>query len=397
MTYTLANANGTSVAGRVHIEVRERPDPSRDAEVTGQLDAQARFSRQAASAQIANVLRHLEAVRSGQGNGSIGISLSPDDRRGPGFDPTRDSMVEELRRATAPPVRAGQDAAAGRSSVPSDGPVNVWVGGAMDLGRRREQAERAGFKFTTSGLSAGVDSSLSDRLTIGAGVGYGRDEAKIGDNGTKSDGQSVSIFGYGSYHPSRTTFLDGVLGVGRVSFDNSRFVTTTGGMVESQRQGDQAFGAISAGYEYRGSRLFVSPYGRIEFSWSDLNAYTETGDETFALRVAKQKIRDLTASVGVHGSYLFELKDGDLSPTFRLEYRQRLQSADSALITYADWGDSPQYTAKVKGYDESNVILGLGAEWRAISGWHAFVDGETTVLNGKGYSTRVRAGGATKF
>jgi len=396
-TFSLANAAGTSAPARVLIEVRERPNPARDAEVLGQLDAQAREAREAAGAQISNVIRRLESLREGNGKGrAFGISLIGDTDRGPGYDPVREQIADELRKATAPTGR--QALADPMTAAPSleSSPVNVWVGGAIELGKRRDQS-RAGFKFATSGLSGGVDTALTSKLTIGAGVGYGQDTSKVGENGTKSESRNVAVFGYGSYHPSRATFVDGVFGVGRLDFDAQRYVTETGGMVESQRQGSQIFGALSVGYEHRGPRLYVSPYGRIEFSYSDLNAFTETGDDTFALRFAKQKVKDLEAVIGLRSSYLFEMENGDLLPNLRLEYRKQLQSPGTATIAYSDWAASPSYTAKLADYDASALVVGLGAEWKAISGWTGFVEGETSIFNGKGHTVRLRAGGTTKF
>ena len=43
-------------------------------------------------------------------------------------------------------------------------------------------------------------------------------------------------------------FLEAVLGYAALSFNNTRFVTETGGFAEGERDGDKVFGSLGGGY-----------------------------------------------------------------------------------------------------------------------------------------------------
>ncbi|TPL36024.1 hypothetical protein [Mesorhizobium sp. B2-4-6] len=61
--YTLSNASGSSLPGTVTFTVIARPDPSRDPEVIGLLDAQAQSAERFAKSQITNFRDRLEQLQ----------------------------------------------------------------------------------------------------------------------------------------------------------------------------------------------------------------------------------------------------------------------------------------------------------------------------------------------
>ena len=77
----------------------------------------------------------------------------------------------------------------------------VWTAGAVDWGRRDAQGQRD-YRFSTSGVSAGVDMAMSDRWVAGVGLGYGDgwggvkipDEWRVDEsNGAPTDGQNQEM------------------------------------------------------------------------------------------------------------------------------------------------------------------------------------------------------------
>ena len=79
-----------------------------------------------------------------------------------------------------------------------------------------------------------VAGRISEQLVVGAGVGYGRDATDIGIDGSNSRSNSTAIAVYGSYQPTPNTYIDGVLGYGRLNFSSERFVTPVSDFARSQ-------------------------------------------------------------------------------------------------------------------------------------------------------------------
>lgn len=404
--FTLRNAYATSAPGVVRLTVKERPDPSRDPEVTGLVNAQTQAAYRFSSAQMTNALRRLEQLH-GQGprRNHVGLTLVPMDQLDtiPGENEAMRNMRDYMMRAgmveygpngEARPAEAEPRAAAGNSA---DGRMAWWMEGAVDLGFHRRNGVREGFDFTTDGVTVGADARIGDKLTVGAGAGYGRDSSDVGVNGTSSEGEAYSGFLYASWQPRERVFVDGVLGMTSMSFDAQRYVTETGELLASERDGQQVFGALSAGLEFRGRRLHWSPYGRVEFADVTLDGFREVGDDLWALEFAEQNSSQVRAALGVHGDYLFSYRTGDLKPSFRVEYLHDLKNGGTAGVRYADWTESPDYMIELAPYDDRNLRLGAGLAWEAIDGTRFGLEYESTVMNSTAQSGRWRIEFSKKF
>ncbi|MGH1560941.1 autotransporter outer membrane beta-barrel domain-containing protein [Caulobacter segnis] len=157
------------------------------------------------------------------------------------------------------------------------------MSGAADFGSRDASSAQKGFRFTTDGLTAGVDYRLSPSLAVGAGLGYAHDSSRVGHDGTKSqaDGYSASL--YASYQPAEKVFIDALAGYGALDYKTRRYVTATGEFARGGRDGDQLFAAMTASLEHRRGPLMISPYGRVGVTRSQLDRFSETGGGPYAL------------------------------------------------------------------------------------------------------------------
>ena len=404
--YTLRNAFAVSEPGLVRLTVKERPDPSRDPEVTGLINAQTQAAYRFGSAQTTNVLRRLEQLHDGgPTRNSINLSLVPmnEDARPWENDAQRERRTYMEQAGMLVPAPAGTPATSRKKCVAvtgqeqGEGPrVGLWAEGVLDLGFNRKSENRAGIDFSTDGITVGVDTRVNEKLAIGAGVGYGRDESDIGVKGTASSADAYSAFAYASWLPRKNLFVDGVLGFSSMDFDAVRFVTQTGGFLSSNRHGHQWFGSIAAGYESRG-RLHWSPYGRVEFSDVTLRSFREYGDDIWALDFKQQNSSQVRAALGVHGDYPIQYRSGVLKPRFRVEYLHDLKNGGAAGVTYADWAASPLYQIELARYDDRNLRLGLGLLWEGVDGVAVGFEYDGTVLNDTAQQGRLRLDFSIKY
>jgi uncharacterized protein YhjY with autotransporter beta-barrel domain len=240
----------------------------------------------------------------------------------------------------------------------------VWTAGAVDFGLHRNTAGQSGFHFTTSGLSAGADYRVSDKLTLGAGAGYAHDQSKVGDDGSKVTGEDYVGAVYGDYRPGKNAFVDAVIGYGALSFDSRRWVAADGTYAEGSRHGSQTFASIAAGYDYRDGPLWISTFGRLDALRGSLDGYVETepGGGTGALSFERQTLSTLTSTLGIHGAYATRTSAGLWSPHWRVEYKHDFQGAGRAALQYADALDGPFYSRAADASIQDRYLVGVGTD-----------------------------------
>ncbi|RWB20854.1 MAG: autotransporter domain-containing protein [Mesorhizobium sp.] len=373
VTFTLSNAYATSAVTAITIEVVERPDPTLDSEVMGILNAQTAATRRFATSQIGNFQQRLEGLHdSDDGQGPTdslafvqGIVLSFDSTCGEsdlvpqGESCGRNQATDQnwpFKSYLDDNTTAGTPGSFGSGSF-GHSKVTIWTGGSINIGDR-DGAD--GFKFQTTGLSAGVDYRFTRDLALGVGVGYGRDDSDIGDNGSRSTGKSYTAGVYASYHPGQTFFIDGLAGYQWLSFDSQRYLTSGGGFVTGERDGGQWFASVSAGGKYRVENWLISPYARLDVARATLDAFTEDGDPASALHYGEQDISTTTGNLGLTLNYKYPVSFGVVSPQLRLEYQHDFQGDSEITMNYADMFGGPFYRTSIDGMGRDRFMLGLG-------------------------------------
>ncbi|HEY4145790.1 putative Ig domain-containing protein [Pinirhizobacter sp.] len=401
VSYTLTNAYATSDPGTVSINVTLRSDPSKNAEVLGVLDAQADSARRMALGQINNFQRRLEALHSGSlggfsngvtfssasslsangmprsgmpgssvsGNGMFGSSM-PGDRRisGPyaGDDEGNGLFVAPAgpRSDAAPNQGAGNSASNG-----SPGGLSVWTGGAVNFGKMLPGSSDDGIDFTTSGLSMGADKQVTEKLALGAGLGYGHDVSDIGQHTSRSTVDSYNVALYGSYRPAEAFYADALVGYQWLSFDARRYVTDNGNTVHGSRDGKQWFASFSTGYQHSAQGMMLTPYGRLDIARANLEGYTETGDAIYSLKYQGQDVNTSTATVGVLAQWSAKRDYGTWAPQLRAEFGHDLQGSSQASMRYADLLNGPTYQATLQSQSRNHTMLGAGVALQTLHGW----------------------------
>ncbi len=323
-----------------------RLDPTLDPDVQGLVAAQAAAARRFAGAQIGNIMQHLEGLH--------------DD-----FDPCAVNIGINLSTATAAarPLsdQVGPNAAAAPATpaeqvarrMPSEqcnkkdrwwAPIfALWAGGSIRLGSTSVNGLSVDNRFSTSGVTAGVDLRVMDKLIVGGAFGYGSDHTDIGSFGTRTDGRSLSGIVYASYQPFRSWFLDGMVGYGYLSFDNHRFVTLDSSSVAGARTGGSWFGSLGISTEIRLDPWKFMPYLRAEFMTASLNSYSEQGPTNQALTFGTTSFGSTSAVIGLRTFYEIPTAWGMLTPTLRTEYRHELDGGVNQPMYYTDIGPGITY------------------------------------------------------
>ncbi|WP_182913265.1 putative Ig domain-containing protein [Xanthomonas vasicola] len=378
--FTLSNAFATSAPASVVFTIAPRRDPSVDAEVRGLIDAQSESTRRFARAQIDNFQRRLEATHRGGVSFTNAVSFQPTSHcrqadRGISAQPCSPDTQEadnDFRDAPAVTSTTG-------SSAQTQGDLGLWVGGAIRSGSLNRQTNSNGVDFQTDGLSVGADYRVAQSLTIGAGLGWGRDDSDVGSNGSHSKATAYTMALYASFHPGKAFFFDTLVGYQLLSYDLRRFVTDDSSLAEGNRDGKQWIASLSTGADLQRGTLQITPYARVDVARATLDGYVEEGVAPFALRYADMDVATTTGNLGLRLEWRREVAWGRLTPQLRVEYQRDFQGRGDATLSYADLTGGPFYRTAQSAFDRNRLMVGIGA----------------ALLTGQGLSTRLEYRGIT--
>ncbi|MBV6814665.1 putative Ig domain-containing protein [Xanthomonas campestris pv. passiflorae] len=360
--FTLSNAFATSAPATVVFNIAPRRDPSVDAEVRGLIDAQSESTRRFARAQIDNFQRRLEATHRGGGSFTNAVSFQPTSHcrqaeRGISAQPCSPDTQDagnDFRDAPAVASSTG-------SSAQTQGDLGLWVGGAIRSGSLNRQANSNGVDFQTDGLSVGADYRVASSLAIGAGLGWGRDDSDVGNNGSHSKATAYTMALYASFHPGKAFFFDTLVGYQMLSYDLRRFVTDDSSLAEGNRDGKQWIASLSTGADLQRGTLQITPYARVDVARATLDGYAEQGVAPFALRYADMDVATTTGNLGLRLEWRREVAWGRLSPQLRVEYQRDFQGRGDAILSYADLTGGPFYRTAQSAFDRNRLMVGIGA------------------------------------
>ena len=437
-----------SSVGNVTVLIEGRPDPTKDpavkALVAAQMDAAVRFSQ----SQIANYGHHLESLHSRRQMRRLSQATGAPLVQTPGLDirnlpATAQSSLGLSPQSVAPqqlssgaPFPVGTAPAtlplssavaiAGADLGLSNNPLfalaiglaqnqsvdlgaltkafntngnqvaqdstSIWAEGMASWGVRGTAGSADMANFQSSGITLGMDRDINDQLTVGVGVGYAHDNANLGSDGTYNAAKGYSIALYASYLVGTNTFVEGLLGAGAADFESRRWVIPANEYAFGTRGGQQVFGSIGAGYEFRDRGRLLSPYGRLEFSTNKLAQSTETGAGNFALTYFEQTSSASQAVLGLRGESVHATPFGWVMPRARVEWRQDLQDTGSADIAYADQVAGTHYSIAPGSNRKGMLAWGIGSDFVMRDGWTLGLDYQLARVSAdeSSYAVRVR-------
>jgi len=401
--YGAAGVSDTSAT--VTVTITGRPDPLKDARVTGLVNVETAAVKRFGKAQIFNFQQRLESRHHVQFTSLAGNAPSPGTAPAPagGSTPGGRGYFNSWQPGTvlsysndpftllnspdqAGVVAGGQGTplsamlanlmtsaltgyslnlgsisnAVGGTQQDDDERLELWAAGNLRFGTRTQTGVET--RFSTDGVSIGADKRIRQNLTLGMGIGYARDKSDIGTDGTTSRSSGNSVAAYGSYLLASGGFIDGLIGYGKVNFDTNRYVSAVNDFAYASRKGEQVFGSLSLGYEYRKDGLLWSPYGRYDFSYDRLKEGTETGAGANALNYASQTARNSQLAFGMRTQSVHKASFGLVQPSARLEYQRGLERTGHTSISYADLM-ATRYDVAATTQNTNSMLLGLGSEF----------------------------------
>lgn len=298
-TYNGDASNDVSTSSAVTVTVNARPDPSADPDVRSSTDQQFRQTQRFVRSQIDNIGGRLDQLHfEGDSRGGMAVRISQVRPQlasalpfggvvAPATNET-DALADAAmgRSAVAQPVgtvAAGAAAASAAGTMQEEAPRwSNWASGDVSFGKQQPSGQ-VETRFTSQGLTVGMDGRFSDSLKLGAAFGFGWDNSRIGTNGSENDASNASLAFYGSWRAARQFYIDGIVGLGYGNINTTRYSTTGTVFLDGTRRTSQTFAAVIATWEGRIGTIEFAPYLRADGIWIHLSPYSETGSTTWAL------------------------------------------------------------------------------------------------------------------
>ena len=374
-TFTVQATDVNGNTGSRAYTFTSRPDPALDPDVQGLITAQVASAQRFAVAQNDNVSRHLETLHDQFKPCSVDFGAMPQ-LQAPvvSKDPWGPAYVTPPPGYGAPNYGAPNYGAPGRAPGSPDCALDwassmaVWTAGSFQFGNMTPNGLTDANKFMSSGLTAGVDIRMTDKLIVGAALGFGADRTDVGSNGSRSDGTSFSGTLYASLRLFQPLFVDANVGYGLLNYNNNRWVTDDSTMVSGKRTGAYWFGGVTASLELGRDAVKFAPYARADFISATLGDYSEQGSSAELLSYNKMSFNATSGSVGLRGSIDIPTDFGMLTPNARLEYRQTMQSAYDQSLYYTDLGSGSASTLSTPAGTYGSTTGTLGVRLRASGG-----------------------------
>ena len=240
----------------------------------------------------------------------------------------------------------------------------VWSEGNISFGRIGQQDGNLGQDIHSDGVTFGIDKRINDEKTIGFAISKSWQETEEGSNEANMDAAAISIMNYTSFKIEDKRFFEMVAGIGEMDIDLSRDVPS--GKNKGKRKGNQLFGSftylLEPDVEIVGRNL--NYYTRIDLGFTQLKAYTETGDGT-AASYKSQNVKSASLSAGLNLSKLIETNKAILEPSLKFELGKD-KTINSVSEAYYINNPSEIHSNAIGDQSSGHLLLnlGLGAKFK---------------------------------
>ena len=376
-----------------------------------------------ARVQLENVASRLATLRGGatrQATQQIAMSIqgrsvdpgaiaravsyrSSEDRITKGLARSFEYAVFRAKEGGSGATRASVGSSAG--STPQQAVFSRWgvfANGRASFGDAPGFGTEEGFKFETTGISAGADYRFNTQFTLGGALGYAKSASTLAGNGGSldTDGRSFTLFGL--FTPTKPLYIQVIASFGQNEFESLRRIDLPlggGRYTESasgNSDGDQMSLAAEAGLERQIGTANLTGFGRVTYTSGDVGGYQEEAEGPglviggtnygpgFNFRVGDQDFTSLLAQVGLDLSRAFSTQCcGVIVPAVRVAYLHEFEDGSRKIPVYLNIvGNtfdplSTEFAVVTNDPDRDYFTLGVGAQaLTGIGQFYLFLDSE---------------------
>ena len=311
-------------------------DPTTDKNIIGLLDAQGSIVKNTFTQSVGIVSNRLSYLRQNRVNDNLSETNIKLD------------FGNALLTSLAETVQIGNIFSG--KLIPDD--WSSWSEGKISMTKIGDTGNSLSKEIDSQGIAVGFDKKLSDNDLLGFAVQYGQSDTDIEANGSSIDTKSYNMSVYRTRPLDDNNFIEGTIGVGLIESDMVR--KSGSNILTASRDGTQIFGSINYGKTFSKKDFNLTPIGRIDLGYTELDAYSESG--TDALSYAKQTVESGLASVGVQFSDIVKFYDSKFKPFGSFEYGVDFSNSSDIKMNYvSDTSTTYTYT---QGVNSTHLFTG---------------------------------------
>ena len=327
-------------------------DPSTIKEIRGLIDAQIEIAKNFAKDSSASALKRLSILRAEKHDGSTSQNININFQ-----NPALAQLADVMPVSTSGKLNPLQ------KIIPDD--WTTWSEGSVSFGKIGETNLSSAQDMTSLGISIGADKKVNENRLLGVFLRVGNNDVDVGTYGSTVDTDAISLSLYGSNSLDEDQFFDHVIGV---SLLNSDIVRKNSGNTNTQtgdRDGKQIFSSLKFGREFEYNDMNITPTGRMDGSFTHLNAYTESGNE--AIKYNDQDIVSLMTSLGMMIDRDISLENSIVISRVNLEYGKDFASSSKVVTRYTS-DNNTTYSYQANKQDRDILTAGFGFDFTHIQG-----------------------------
>ena len=327
---------GISSTTALSFTVDALSDPTTDKDVTGTIDAQNVLVQKTMTEFISTVNHRLRYLRQNRENDNLSETNIKLD------------FGNTLLTSLAETVQIGNISSG--KLIPDD--WSSWSEGKISMTKIGDISNSSSKEIDSHGIAVGFDKKLNDNDLLGFAVQYGQSDTDIGTSGSGIDTKNYNISIYRTKPLDDNNFIEGTIGVGQIKSDLVR--KNGSNTLTGSRDGNQIFGSINYGKTFSKKDFNLTPIGRIDLGYTELDAYTEIGKD--ALSYDKQTVESGLASLGLEVNDIIKFNQSNLKPFGKVEYGLDFSNSSDAKMHYvSDTSTTYTYT---QGVNSTHLLSG---------------------------------------
>jgi len=243
-------------------------------------------------------------------------------------------------------------------------PWGLWAKGYGNMGDRLGDDIATKYDYRGGGLIVGFDGKMSERLLLGAAVGYSY--TKVDMNDLDEDSKVASYQGslYGAYNID-PWYVNGLIAYGYNRYDTTRDITF-GDISRTARadySGHSLSGYVETGYQITTEAVNIIPLASIQAGSLWRNAFTERDAGALNLIADSDRTSSFIGSLGVKLRKEYRIQNGSIIPELRCKWLHEF--ADSDYTLNASFTGYPVSTFSVRGdrAQRDSAAVGAGVNW----------------------------------
>lgn len=303
----------------------------------------------------------------------------------------RSAVAMSINGQVVDVARVEPDQPLGMSAGDPSARWGAFISGDFGIGDRDGTDRESGFDSDTFGFTAGVDYQFEANWLAGMALGYHTTDVDIDAAGGEMEVDSYNFFGYASFFPGDSFYVDGTIGYTTSSFDQERNIrytinqvdvanflggcancvlntlTTVDQTASSETESEEIFVSVSIGREFGWDGWSFEPYVKAQYAHVEIDGFQDTMSNPgapgsgLALIIDEQQFELLSASVGGTVTAVWDTPYGEVYPFVMAAYSHEFENDnEDAVGRFVDDPNGRRFSMPTDPPDRNYFGVGMG-------------------------------------